>query len=83
MKTNVVSTQDLRIDLQKDPKNVNQAIAKVQANTQARDQGQGLHQIREQGSGPHSETHKVIATTGIDQANFNAADPEQKIRDAA
>ena len=30
-KNNVVSTQDLRIDLHKDPKNESKAIAKVQA----------------------------------------------------
>lgn len=83
-KNSVVSIQDLRIDLHKDPKIENQAIAKVQANTQATDQGvKDYIKSGNKGSGSHSGTHKVIATINIDQANFNAADLEKKIRDAA
>lgn len=83
-KNNVVRTQNLRIDLHKDPKNEKQAIAKVQANTQATDQGVKEYiNSGNKGSGSHSRTHKVIATIKIDQANFNAADLERKIRDAA
>ncbi|KAL9128643.1 MAG: hypothetical protein Q9175_007484 [Cornicularia normoerica] len=83
-KNNVISTQDLRIDLHKDPKNENQAIAKVHANTQATDQGvKDFIKTGNKGSGSHSGTHKVIATIKIDQANFNAADLEQKILNAA
>ena len=83
-KNNVVSTQDLRIDLHKDPKNESKAIAKVQANTQATDEGvKNFIKSGNKGSGSHSGTHRVITTIKIDQANFNAADLEQKIRDAA
>lgn len=66
-KNNVVSTQDLRIDLHKDLKNENQAIAKVQANTQATDQGvKDYIESGNKGSGSRSGTHKVIATINID-----------------
>ena len=83
-RNNVIRTQDLRVDLHKDPKNDKQAIAKVQANTQAMDQGvRDYINSGNKGSGSHGGTHKVIATIKIDQANFNAADLEQKIRDAA
>jgi len=38
-KNNVIKTDDLRVDLHKDSSDENKAVAKLQANTQAKDQG--------------------------------------------
>lgn len=81
-KNNVIKTADLRVDLHKDPINEGKAVAKVQANTGADDQGVKDY-IRSGNKGPHKGTHKTIATIPIDRQNFDAEDFARKIIDAA
>lgn len=82
-KSNVIKTDDLRIDLTKNITYPDWVTAKVQANTQAKDHGvKDFIKTGNKGSGSHSGTHKNIIEIPYDRKNFNADDFKHQIEQA-
>ena len=72
-KDNVIKTDDLRIDLHKNVQYPDWAIARIQANTKAKDPGvKDFIKKGNKGSGSHSGTHKNIAEIQFDRTNLDA-----------
>lgn len=79
-KSNTVKTTDLRIDVHQSSTDPNQAVAKIQANSQAKDQAvKDFIKSGNKGSG-HKGTHKNVAIIPFDRSNFDMDDFEEKIR---
>lgn len=68
--SNVIKTEDLRIDLHKHITRPDWVTAKVQANTNAKDKGV-QNFIRKVNKGPHAGTHKNIAEIAFDRTKFD------------
>ncbi len=82
-KSNVIKTDDLRIDLTKNITYPDWVTAKVQANTQAKDHGvKDFIKSGNKGSGSHSGTHKNIIEISFDRKNFDADDFKRQIEQA-
>ncbi|GAD96396.1 predicted protein [Paecilomyces variotii No. 5] len=81
-KSNAVKTQDLRIDIHQDSKNINRAVAKIQANAQAEDNAvKDYIKSGNKGDG-HKGTHKTIAEIPFDRTEFDVDDFTSKIQNA-
>lgn len=73
-RSNAVKTLDLRIDVHQDSKDPNKAVAKVQANAQAKDNAvKDYIKSGNKGSG-HKGTHKNITEIPFDRTSFDLDD---------
>ncbi|KAH9872757.1 hypothetical protein J1614_005151 [Plenodomus biglobosus] len=78
-RSNAIKTNDLRIDIHQDRTNPDKAVAKIQANSQAKDQAvKDFIKSGNKGSG-HKGTHKNIAEIPFSRSNFDIDDFEKKI----
>jgi hypothetical protein len=81
-KSNAVKMVDLRIDIHQNSRDPNKALAKIQANTQAKDQAvKDFIKSGNKGSG-HKGTHKNIAEIPFERSSFDIDDFEKKIRNS-
>ncbi|KAJ5399327.1 hypothetical protein N7465_009816 [Penicillium sp. CMV-2018d] len=73
-RSNAVKTVDLRIDVHQDSKNPNKAVAKIQANAQAKDNAvKDYIKSGNKGSG-HKGTHKNVTEIPFDRTSFDLDD---------
>jgi hypothetical protein len=83
-KSNIIKTTNLRVDVHQDSKDVNKALARVQANAGATDSTvKDYIKSGNKGSGGHKGTHKVIAEIPFDRTAFDAEDFASKIEETA
>lgn len=81
-RSNAVKTLDLRIDVHQDSKDPNKAVARVQANAQAKDNAvKDYIKSGNKGSG-HKGTHKNITEIPFDRTSFDVDDFVSQIESA-
>ena len=68
--SNVLSTEDLRVDVHKDISNPGWAIANVQVNNGAKDPA-AKALLKQGNTGPHKTTHKNVASIRYSQTNYD------------
>jgi hypothetical protein len=81
-KSNAVKTADLRIDIHQSSTDPNMAVAKNQANTQAKDQAVKDFITSGNKGGGHKGTDKNVAVIPFDRSTFDMDDFEKKILDS-
>jgi len=80
--SNVVKTQDVRIDVHRDYENAGMAVAYLQVNKDAKDPGaKEFLRNGNKGSG-HKTTHKVLAAIRFSQVDFNEMALQAQLREA-
>ncbi|KAI9930757.1 hypothetical protein ASPWEDRAFT_39643 [Aspergillus wentii DTO 134E9] len=81
-RSNAVKTVDLRVDVHQSSKDPNRAVAKIQANAQAKDSAVKDYIKSGNKGGGHKGTHKNIAEIPFDRTSFDVDDFTSKIENA-
>lgn len=81
-RSNAVKTLDLRIDVHQDSKDPNKAVAKVQANAEAKDNAVKDYIKSGNKGSSHKGTHKNITEIPFDRTSFDVDDFVSQIESA-